>query len=109
MRDTAVPDPNRFVSSHPPDESAEIAAPTSISLRSIVAQARGLKQAISRAMLSPRDQIAALSSPLAKPFAVALVTPPLTPCRLWDASLQVKKTTSSSGVALPECTTLEGT
>src|SRR5262245_21212159 len=108
MRDTAAPDPNRFVSSHPPGESAEIAAPTGISLRSIVTQARGLKQAISRAMLSPRCQIADLF-PLAKPFAVGARHAALTPCRLWDASLHVKKTTSCSGVASPECTTLEGT
>ena len=33
----------------------------------------------------------------------------LTPCRLCDASLQVKKTTSPSAVALPECTALAGT
>ena len=32
----------------------------------------------------------------------------LTPCRLWEESLTVKKTTSASGVALPECTTFEG-
>ena len=33
----------------------------------------------------------------------------LMPWRLWEASLQVKNTTSASGVALPECTTFEGT
>jgi len=33
----------------------------------------------------------------------------LMPCRLCEASLQVKNTTSPSGVALPECTALEGT
>jgi hypothetical protein len=32
----------------------------------------------------------------------------LIPCRLWEASLQVKNTTSASGVALPECTAFEG-
>ena len=32
----------------------------------------------------------------------------LTPCRLWEVSLAVKKTTSASGVAFPECTTSAG-
>ena len=33
----------------------------------------------------------------------------LIPCRLWEASLTVKNTTSASGVAPPECTTFDGT
>ena len=33
----------------------------------------------------------------------------LIPCKLCEASLQVKNTTSASGVAPPECTTFDGT
>ncbi len=100
MQDTAAPDPNRSVSSHPPGELAEIATPTGIGSLSIVVQARRLKQAIDRAMLSRRGQIAAQSSPLAKPFAGGGRQAALTPCRLWDASLHVKKTTSALGRGL---------
>src|SRR5262252_1040297 len=61
---SARPKPIRFITSS--GEPAEIATPMGISLPSIVVQARGLKQAINRAMLSRRGQIAAQSSPPAK-------------------------------------------
>src|SRR5262245_7065943 len=110
MQGTAAPDPNRSVSSHPPGESAEIATPTGISLPAIVAQARGTKTGN-----QPRDVVAPRLAGANGREAPSKVAPrtwchaALTPCRLWDASLHVKKTTSSSGVAPPECTTLEGT
>src|SRR3954470_20585339 len=42
------------------------------------------------------------AAPAPSPYAAFM------PCRLCDASFTVKNTTSPSGVALPECTVLDG-
>src|SRR5262245_66614559 len=108
MQGTAAPDPNRSVSSHPPDEPAEIATPTGISLPAIVAQARGTKTGN-----QPRDVVAPRLAGANGREAPSKVAPrtwchaALTPCWPWDASLAAKQTTSSSGLAAPLPTTLD--
>ena len=59
--------------------------------------------------MGPRD-LSPLSLVSCRPIpAYARFSAALMPCRLWEASLTVKNTTSASGVALPECTTFDGT